>query len=456
MKKHIVAILPMGLYTFFYLVLELAINDYAEPVVGGANVARLYGFSYIAVAAGYPLYHFASKLNATGRRLSLAVAGGVCALGFILLSYTSSNTVFIICALSTHLAAGFMGGAIYSQAAMAWHGSANIGIYLGAAYAGSNLVQAVGLVLLSFVSIPAGRMLERIVLMVVLAVVVWMASFGGQESNTQPTTPSETIPAIRKYIRGAMAAMAVLALLHGVNDGIITSMHADGGEYIAYGYPRLLTIPACVFAGWVADIRSRKIFPYATFLSMIIMTAGILLFSTPATYNIATSFIYFFGCFMSLSSAVPFVVWAPATRRPALVAVAGRSVRYGFSGLAILVGGALYTTSLMVLLVIYVVLLAVLFSIYFFMGQLNTAGGEQPDPQQLFASRYSLTGREAEILALLYHGNSTEEIAEELFISGKTVRNHISNMLAKTGLHSRNELIALVNQAYTEHEVHNL
>ena len=48
-----------------------------------------------------------------------------------------------------------------------------------------------------------------------------------------------------------------------------------------------------------------------------------------------------------------------------------------------------------------------------------------------------LTRREKEIFHLLTLNRSTKEIAQELNISEKTVRNHISNVIQKLGVDSR-------------------
>jgi len=55
----------------------------------------------------------------------------------------------------------------------------------------------------------------------------------------------------------------------------------------------------------------------------------------------------------------------------------------------------------------------------------------------------SLTAREREVLNLLARGNSNREIAEELVITNKTVKNHLSRVYEKIGVHSRAEAIAL-------------
>lgn len=48
-----------------------------------------------------------------------------------------------------------------------------------------------------------------------------------------------------------------------------------------------------------------------------------------------------------------------------------------------------------------------------------------------------LTSREKEVFELLIANKTTKEIAEELFISEKTVRNHISNVMQKLQVKGR-------------------
>jgi PAS domain S-box-containing protein len=57
-----------------------------------------------------------------------------------------------------------------------------------------------------------------------------------------------------------------------------------------------------------------------------------------------------------------------------------------------------------------------------------------------------LTPRQAEVLRLLEHGRSTEQIAGELHLSIETVRNHIRAVLRKLNAHSRLEAVALARR----------
>lgn len=55
--------------------------------------------------------------------------------------------------------------------------------------------------------------------------------------------------------------------------------------------------------------------------------------------------------------------------------------------------------------------------------------------------RSLLTNREREIFALLLAEKTTKEIAAQLGISEKTVRNHISNTIQKLGVNNRSQAI---------------
>ena len=61
-----------------------------------------------------------------------------------------------------------------------------------------------------------------------------------------------------------------------------------------------------------------------------------------------------------------------------------------------------------------------------------------PGPQRPIPD---LTARETEVLRLVATGMSYKEIASELFLSHRTVQNHVQNTLGKLHLHNRVELV---------------
>jgi DNA-binding NarL/FixJ family response regulator len=64
---------------------------------------------------------------------------------------------------------------------------------------------------------------------------------------------------------------------------------------------------------------------------------------------------------------------------------------------------------------------------------------------------YSLTSRERDVLAAIARGESTAEIAAQLFLSPHTVRDYVKAVFEKVGVSSRNELVArLFGEHYSD------
>jgi DNA-binding CsgD family transcriptional regulator len=70
--------------------------------------------------------------------------------------------------------------------------------------------------------------------------------------------------------------------------------------------------------------------------------------------------------------------------------------------------------------------------------QRETTAPPEPHPH--------LTPRQSQVLHLLAHGRSTEQIAAELHLSRDTVRNHVRRMLTALGAHSRIEALAIAHR----------
>lgn len=69
----------------------------------------------------------------------------------------------------------------------------------------------------------------------------------------------------------------------------------------------------------------------------------------------------------------------------------------------------------------------------------------EPDPED--AALASLTDRERDVLDLIGDGLTNREIGTQLYLSEKTVKNHISRMLAKLGVERRIQAAMIASQA---------
>jgi DNA-binding CsgD family transcriptional regulator len=68
----------------------------------------------------------------------------------------------------------------------------------------------------------------------------------------------------------------------------------------------------------------------------------------------------------------------------------------------------------------------------------------------LLMSAYGLTEREQEVTRLVLRGDSTAQIADELFVSTHTVQQHLKGVFEKTGVRSRRDLVGKVFFAHYE------
>lgn len=71
-------------------------------------------------------------------------------------------------------------------------------------------------------------------------------------------------------------------------------------------------------------------------------------------------------------------------------------------------------------------------------GELVDNGGVDARPREATAG---LSAREHEVLTLLATGMSTDEVAHALFISAKTVKNHLRSVYGKLGVRGRTEAV---------------
>ncbi len=84
-------------------------------------------------------------------------------------------------------------------------------------------------------------------------------------------------------------------------------------------------------------------------------------------------------------------------------------------------------------------------SIAFGMRYLNRpAYSEAGQPTSFFLEHFGVTDREAAVIRLLLEGASGKDIADRLYISAKTVENHVTNIYRKVGAKNRVQLFRLI------------
>ncbi len=89
-------------------------------------------------------------------------------------------------------------------------------------------------------------------------------------------------------------------------------------------------------------------------------------------------------------------------------------------------------------------IISIIFVIQYFVTKITVVPSVKiPDN---FIKKYSISEKEKEIISLIVKGYSNKQIADNLFVSSQTVKNHVYNIFQKSTVKSRTELIHLVNQ----------
>ena len=71
-------------------------------------------------------------------------------------------------------------------------------------------------------------------------------------------------------------------------------------------------------------------------------------------------------------------------------------------------------------------------------------GHARPAATQEFVERFGISNRERDIVSMIVQGHANRIIGERLFISDRTVKNHISNIYRKTGAVNKVQLLNMV------------
>jgi len=88
-------------------------------------------------------------------------------------------------------------------------------------------------------------------------------------------------------------------------------------------------------------------------------------------------------------------------------------------------------------------IISIIYVVQYFLSR--TAIVRAPTITQEFIKKYSISEREREIIELIIKGYSNKQIAETLFISLQTIKNHVYNIFRKVGVESRTKLIEKIN-----------
>lgn len=129
------------------------------------------------------------------------------------------------------------------------------------------------------------------------------------------------------------------------------------------------------------------------------------------------------------------IMWATLAT---IVAGRGQLVLTGF------LGAPLELRRVRVAAVLYYLVLLALVLVYAVRYLFRPWGASDVLPSDEFIRRHLISNRERDIIAMIVQGHANRLIGERLFISDRTVKNHISSIYRKTGAANKVQLLNMV------------
>ncbi|MBE6096112.1 MAG: helix-turn-helix transcriptional regulator [Schwartzia succinivorans] len=293
------------------------------------------------------------------------------------------------------------------------------------------------------------------------------------EQTAEQTSPRVDISVFGWSVPMTLLIVVLLSLLHGIGDLYMDAYHNFND---VFGFSRLSYCAGSVAAGYFAD-RSRLYLPLAALFAKAQDIWDIWIGQEQVLYYP----LHYFGDFMNGFFTL-FIILAfadLAAHRPSLKpwAVTGRSLQMFTVSVATVFGAFILDADKLFFTLLYVLAIVGCLVIVFYSSalrfNLGSAAAEAAPPLPEvetttplpttemtpplpaaeettslpapdYFARYGLTQRETEVLDCILSGQSIAEISKTLFISQRTVKFHITNLLRKTGAASQKELLLLL------------
>ena len=236
------------------------------------------------------------------------------------------------------------------------------------------------------------------------------------------------------FIRISIIVLAMSLLSALSTDAIaIYTINVSGG----YGSTRLYYCLGLLAAGFLVD-RKNSLFEILTIVSFIFSLLSIILLKDNYSINLIAGLSYSFVAFFVLFRTMMFVNIIDNKKNMVWASAFGLMYSRIMEGIMVLFEDDLISHYTLLIIVISVSLSLVI--ILYFLLYFQNSKMTENDAVRNISIKYKLGVQEEKVLNLLIQGMSNQEMANELFVSVNTIRNHVANIYKKTGM-KKKELI---------------
>ena len=254
------------------------------------------------------------------------------------------------------------------------------------------------------------------------------------KTNLNNLSKEKSTHSFKKYFLRISVIILAMSLLSALSTDTISvyTINVPGG----YGATRLYYCLGLLIAGYLAD-KKQNIFEILTIVSFIFSLLAIILLKDGYSISLIASLSYSFIGFFVLFRTMSFINLVDNKKNMVWASAFGLMYSRLMEGIMVLFEDKLlanYTILIVVISLALSLVIILFFLLYFEKKQIT-----ENDALKTISLKYKLSTQEEKVLKLLLDDYTRDEIADNLYLSVNTVKNHLANIYKKTGM-KKNEL----------------
>ncbi len=250
-----------------------------------------------------------------------------------------------------------------------------------------------------------------------------------KKTSLMQVKEEKSTTSFKNYFLRLSIIVITMSLLSALSTDAIAiyTINVSGG----YGSTRLYYCLGLLVAGFLAD-KKNSLFEILTIVSFVFSLLSIILLKDGYSIGLIAGLSYTFVAFFVLFRTMSFVNISDNKKNMIWVSAFGLMYSRIMEGLMVLFEDKLINNYTM-LIVVITIFLSLVIIIYFLLYFQNNKASEN-DVVKNISIKYKLGSQEEKVLNLLIQGLSNQEIADKLFVSVNTIRNHAASIYKKTGM----------------------
>ena len=450
--NYIKVIMLMAIFTFIFLGIEYLFVDMISLLVSENTVVLSQNYVLGTSCLGFVLYPLYNRyFKGLSRRICIGISAIIIVALITIIYLHPTYLITLITGLILFLFLGGLGGVTSYKAICILPDQKYLARCVGISYMIGIILQFINN---NFVSLP---LIENIVLDIFMGILMFILT-------TIPNTLNHHLDVSKvkkeRQICGGLLILLVfmMSCVFSTLDNAVTFLHATG-EVNIEEFPRVLLALSGLLGGIIFDFKDRRFMSMIMYCVMLLSTICIVVLKYSESLLIGLLIFYMTSGFFVVFFTASFMEIASYMKFPDLWAGLGRAVNnlaaviLSRSSLVLINSqGNLMVVVLVICLFVIVTIIASTYSLQRKvliekLGESKIALFSKEEKLLKIKEQYTFTPREIEVFEYLTSTeDSVQDIANNMYISKRTLERYISSIYKKTDVKSRIGLLNIYNK----------